>query len=285
MKEKANDFAFRYMNANRVHHFLSFNEPEVPVGLEFQHGFFLRITNSRGKIVPFPILGERCDSADRRVLASVGSVEEESAPVLEVTDGEGRYYVDAGDDIFELMQCPQAAVSLIGSENIRTSGGRETAEDSGLLSGFIIEDAICRAAQGLPFSVEKAVKQISCRLNDYPNLLPRGTAKSKRSIYKAWAKYKPVAHLWGALSIFLFPTNFEDEEFDPLSRKFLPTFLAFAEYFRRAGISLRAQNHKPPLLDLKEAWRIPQDVRFPRNIKLFVSTLSSYAPRSLSRRA
>jgi hypothetical protein len=69
-----------------------------------------------------------------------------------------------------------------------------------------------------------------------------------------WPRYKPVSHLWAA---YVQTALFERDPTFPCRLDSLPDFLALADSFCRAGLSLRLSRRNEALLSIDQLWTLP----------------------------
>jgi hypothetical protein len=134
----------------------------------------------------------------------------------------------------------------------------------GLIAGQVLMMLIL-LADGAPehATLNKARHLISAKLRSKA-LARNGESKidaplSQRSIENAWARFKPVCHLYAAFS----ETRTEharDTRSGELSRKTMRTLLAIAEALRRRGQEHRSRGSLAPTLDMTEMWTVPTHI-------------------------
>ena len=110
-------------------------------------------------------------------------------------------------------------------------------------------------------------------------------AASPRSVKTAWSRFKSVAHLCGAYSLF---QNDQIAALDPTDPKTLRTFLAVAEALRERG-----ELHHPPsgrknskpsrmsTLDTAATWKTPADLVLPKPVVFSIPPLPAFAQSAL----
>ncbi len=111
-------------------------------------------------------------------------------------------------------------------------------------------------------------------------------AASPRSVKAAWSRFKPVAHLCGALSLFQID---QIAALNPLDPETLLNFLAVAEALRAFG-----EAHHPPsgrtgskpsrtsMLDPDTTWKTPSDLVLPQSV-FSVPPLPEFAQAALKK--
>jgi len=236
-------------------------------------------------------------------------------PILEITDGRGKFhpmasfvvlatmfYPDDQDKRRQYLETMYAKVLLEAGAPlskmrknfaVRLAEEFESSADSAAGSGYGVTVAgdlllfIISASLHSPkdASLERAVRvwsedQALGRTGD-----GHSVAASRRSIMGAWSKFKSVAHLCAAWRL----SQHEARASNPAVPEELANFLAFAETLRLLG-----ERHHPPAgrtgskphldstLDPETTWRTPPDLEL-RGVTLGIPPLTEYAIEILKR--
>jgi hypothetical protein len=147
---------------------------------------------------------------------------------------------------------------------------------SGSLAGEVLLRLVQMDMAGLPAKVREAVAAVERRLRKIHRLKgDESGPQSERSIFEAWKRYKPAAHLWAAaLTInqtenenqFLpFFTPGEERVFDN------PYFWGTAECLRWAATRICVDRKAKPVLDPLEMWQLSLDFQIPSDLIIKLS--------------
>jgi len=134
----------------------------------------------------------------------------------------------------------------------------------GLIAGQILA-LLIRLADMVPAlaTLNKARHLAIAKLRRHvlaPNGEPKvDVALSLRSIEDAWAKFKPVCHLYAAFTV-LRDDHARDSRSGELSRQTMRRLLAIAEWYRSRGQGHRSPGSSEPTLDDTKMWTVPASI-------------------------
>lgn len=110
-----------------------------------------------------------------------------------------------------------------------------------------------------PASVNKAIFILEHHLENNP-ICPENIGKSDKVIWKAWAEFKPVLHLWGACCYWATRVDNNDQSSWMKGQDNFLEFLDIARWFEGVGLSTIPKGKREPILDERSLWKIPEEL-------------------------
>lgn len=141
-----------------------------------------------------------------------------------------------------------------GWDEIETKIGQ--AQDKGMLAGHMLEMMLnLHTTHPEHASINKAYWALTQRESW------GAEAPSLSTVRRAWAAYKPVAHLW---AVYTYSAELMDKRIE-ISPAGLKGFLAMAEQFRKQGeCTFLSRQKAKPFLDSITNWRCPSNLSLPQ---------------------
>jgi hypothetical protein len=120
----------------------------------------------------------------------------------------------------------------------------------GLVAGEILLGTLKSIGQN---PAEASMKEVKQRIAGY-----KIAGMGEKNIQRQWEKYRKVSHLWAA---YLYNGNTEDDWAFPCRVDQLREFAEAADWFRRAGESMRTMQHpKEAILERDECLCFPPEI-------------------------
>jgi hypothetical protein len=167
------------------------------------------------------------------------------------------------DTVLESFQPYGGILSILDLALSEPITARETDArwKNGFVAGLLITMFTHLHAANRQASMNKAVFLVEKTLES-PDNADWANSKTDRSIWKNWKEYKSVAHLWGAVCIWIMCFGYEQRASWLNDHNSLLIFLRFAIWLEQKGQSLstRIQGKQSPLLDSDSLWLIPSDL-------------------------
>jgi hypothetical protein len=132
---------------------------------------------------------------------------------------------------------------------------------AGSIAGDMISWITELHVHGYRASVRKAVSLALVYYQDVTGKDGKNRGSGERYIQDSWKLFKPSAHLWAALRLWMFAGEKPPAGpawLSPFSIESLPTFLTFAQSYLRVVTAIVPHGRKEPILDRQECWEVPQ---------------------------